>query len=117
MTLVRVLSATEPWAEYQLDDGTLLRFRLTACNFRRTGKTTEQGDPEYSFTHAMQIETHARPVAAEVRQLRAVAEECDYCFKPRPCECDIERAKWAGHPIGPADTAPSPYTAPAEDCG
>jgi hypothetical protein len=45
--VVRVLKADEPWAEYQLEDGTLLRFRLTVCGFRKTGKQTDQGEPEY----------------------------------------------------------------------
>lgn len=94
MTLVRVLTATEPWAEYQLEDGTLLRFRLTACNFRRTGKTTEQGDPEYSFSHQMQIETHA---PKQVARLFAVPER-----DPRWVE-----------PLNPGEG----YSAPAEDCG
>jgi hypothetical protein len=86
-SLVRVVTASEPWAEYQLEDGTLLRFRLTACNFRLTGKKTELGDPEYSFTHALQIETHmAKPVA----RLFAV-----------PQELVVEHT----------------YSAPAEDCG
>jgi hypothetical protein len=66
--LVRVLTATEPWAEYQLEDGTRLRFRLTACNFRLTGKLTDLGDPEYSFSHQLQIETH-------VAQAEVVGEE------------------------------------------
>lgn len=64
--LVRVVTATEPWAEYQIEDGTVLRFRLTACNFRLTGKLTDLGDPEYSFTHQLQIETHVRPVVAKL---------------------------------------------------
>lgn len=59
----KVITASEPWAEYQLEDGTLLRFRLTACNFRKTGKTTDQGDPEYSFSHQMQCETIPSPAA------------------------------------------------------
>lgn len=62
----KVLSASEPWAEYQLEDGTLLRFRLTACNFRKTGKTTDQGDPEYSFSHQMQCETIPAPVVTSM---------------------------------------------------
>lgn len=84
---VRVLTSSEPWAEYQLEDGTLLRFRFTACSFRRTGKTTEQGDPEYSFQNQLQVETHAPKQVAKVFVL------------PQP------------------DTAPSEYCAPAEDCG
>lgn len=55
----KVISATEPWAEYQLEDGTTIRLRLTACNFRKTGKTTEQGDPEFSFSQQIQCETIA----------------------------------------------------------
>lgn len=58
-SLVRVLTSNEPWVEYQLEDGTLLRFRFSACSFRKTGKQTDQGDPEYSFAHSLQIETHA----------------------------------------------------------
>lgn len=79
---IRILTASEPWAEYQLEDGTLLRFRLTACNFRLTGKRTAEGDPEYSFSHQLQVETHARPPAdrvalhaAAVRQLRSVPSQ------------------------------------------
>lgn len=70
--LVRVLSANEPWVEYQLEDGTQLRFRFTACSFRLTGNKTAQGDPEYSFSQSLLCETHLPPVVAEVRQLRAV---------------------------------------------
>lgn len=87
----KILTASEPWAEYQLEDGTLLRFRLTACNFRKTGKQTEQGDPEYSFSQQVQCETHAAPVVSEVRQLRSV-----------PSHSEPER---------------SGYIAPAEDVG
>lgn len=90
----KILSASEPWAEYQLEDGTLLRFRLTACNFRKTGKQTEQGDPEYSFSQQVQCETHAAPKAASVSQLHA---------------------EWARP--GLVSIAPSGYIAPAEDVG
>jgi hypothetical protein len=91
------VTATEPWAEYQLEDGTLLRFRLTACNFSLTGKKTELGDPEYSFTHALQIETHV--AKAEPVRLIYAGPEKDMtgieALKPLLAE----------------------YVAPAEDCG
>jgi hypothetical protein len=58
---LKIIDAKEPWVEYQLEDGTLLRFRFTACSFRRTGKMTALGDPEYSFTHQIMSETHANP--------------------------------------------------------
>lgn len=74
----KVITASEPWAEYQLEDGTLLRFRLTACNFRKTGKTTDQGDPEYSFSHQMQCETIPRPQLAAVRLIREAREDGNY---------------------------------------
>lgn len=86
--VLKVLDVKEPWAEYQLEDGTLLRFRFSACSFRLTGKQTEQGEPEYSFQSHIQCETFVVPKAAEVRQLRAVQ-----------------------------DTAPSGYVAPDEDVG
>lgn len=70
--VAKILTAQEPWVEYQLDDGTLLRFRFTACQFRRTGNKTAQGDPEYGFSQSLLCETHVPPVVAEVRQLRAV---------------------------------------------
>lgn len=71
----RILTAAEPWTEYQLDDGTLLRFRFAACNFRKTGKTTEQGDQEYSFTHHIQCETHAPKAVDRVRLIYAGPEK------------------------------------------
>lgn len=77
--LVRVVTATEPWAEYQLEDGTRLRFRLTACNFRLTGKLTDLGDPEYSFTHQLQIETHVRPVAVALSLVQPNEVGGSYC--------------------------------------
>lgn len=55
---VKILSAAEPWVEYQLEDGTTLRFRFTACNFRKTGKLLSSGEPEYSFTQQLACETH-----------------------------------------------------------
>lgn len=85
MTPAKILTATEPWVEYHLEDGTTLRFRFTACNFRKTGKTTEQGDPEYSFSHSTLCETHAPP--AEVVQLRAVPDYApsDYVAPVEDC--------------------------------
>jgi hypothetical protein len=88
--LVRVVEAKEPWAEYQLEDGTRLRFRLTACNFRLTGKLTDLGDPEYSFSHQLQIETHV------------------------PKQAVSERPIGPGFPV---NVRPSDYCASAEDCG
>lgn len=88
----RVLTAQEPWAEYQLEDGTLLRFRLTACNFRRTGKTTAEGDPEYSFSHQLQVETHAPKQVAKLLGFKAVNADNGM----------------------PSDSA---YQAPDQDCG
>lgn len=70
--VARILTANEPWVEYQLDDGTLLRFRFTACSFRKTGKETAQGDPEYAFSQSLLCETHVPKVVAEVRQLRSM---------------------------------------------
>ena len=67
--VVRILSANEPWVEYQLEDGTLVRFRFTACSFRKTGNMTAQGDEEYSFSQSLMCETHSPQVVAEVRQL------------------------------------------------
>lgn len=67
--VVKILSANEPWVEYQLEDRTLVRFRFTACSFRRTGNLTAQGDPEYAFAQSIMSETVAAPVVAEVRQL------------------------------------------------
>ena len=61
--ILKVESAVEPWVEYLLEDGTKLRFRFTACQFRRTGAETAQGDPEYSFAHGLLIETVARTEA------------------------------------------------------
>jgi hypothetical protein len=86
---VRILTASEPWVEYQLDDGTFLRFRFTACSFRKTGKLTAQGDPEYTFSQSLLCETHVPQVVAEVRQLPRLV----------------------------ADTAPAEYVAPDSDCG
>lgn len=87
--VARILTANEPWVEYQLDDGTLLRFRFTACSFRKTGKETAQGDPEYAFSQSLLCETHVPKVVAEVRQLRAVpkSDECDYCKNPLSGDC------------------------------
>ena len=93
--VVKILSANEPWVEYQLDDGTLVRFRFTACSFRRTGKLTAGGDPEYAFAQSIMSETHSPAVVAQVRQLRVVEHE-----------------PLAGHPE-PIDA----YVAPDSDVG
>lgn len=83
----RILTASEPWVEYQLDDGTLLRFRWTACQFRLTGNKTPQGDPEYSFSQSLLCETHTPKQVAKLFALPSV------------------------------DTALSEYVAPDSDCG
>jgi hypothetical protein len=57
---IKVLKSKEPWSEYTLDDGVVLRFRVTVHNVRRVeDKFTPVGDPEYSFTHQFQCETIA----------------------------------------------------------
>jgi hypothetical protein len=100
--LTRVLSSQEPWAEYQLEDGTLIRFRFSACAFRRTGKVSEQGDPEYHFASQVQCETHARPVAASLSEHAFKLFE----LSPKPREAPDNGM--------PSD---SPYQAPDQDCG
>lgn len=111
----KILTASEPWAEYQLEDGTLLRFRFTACNFRRTGKQTAEDDPEYSFSQQVQVETHAP-------KQRPIGPGQPVNIRPR-LKAGVPLAegwKYVGpsEPIGdngmPSD---SPYCAPAEDCG
>lgn len=67
--ILRVEKAKEPWVSYLLEDGTTVRFRFTACQFRLTGQVTAQGDPEYSFSHGLLIET--------VAAVGAVASEPD----------------------------------------
>lgn len=71
--ILKVESAVEPWVSYLLEDGTTLRFRFTACQFRRTGAVTALGEPEYSFGHGLLIETVARP-SEVVTPLRAVGD-------------------------------------------
>lgn len=80
----RVLTASEPWVEYQLDDGTLLRFRWTACNFRPTGKVLDSGDPEYSFSQQLQCETHAPKQVAKLFKLPS-GEAMDYVAPAEDC--------------------------------
>lgn len=65
--VLKILSADEPWAEYQLEDGTTLRFRFTASSFRKTGNVINDL-PEYSFAHHVHCETHE----ANVVQIAAV---------------------------------------------
>lgn len=98
--VARILTASEPWVEYQLDDGTLLRFRFTACSFRKTGKETAQGDPEYAFSQSLLCETHVPKVVAEVRQLRSVAGPIH-----------------VPEPLGKISVTEPSYVAPDSDCG
>jgi hypothetical protein len=99
-SLIKVLTANEPWAEYQLEDGTLLRFRFSACSFRKTGKDTAQGDPEYSFSSNVQIETDC----VQPNPFLKLVDDVD------PNDLLYSRASddWRR-----ADK----YNAPAEDCG
>jgi hypothetical protein len=71
--VLKILSADEPWAEYQLEDGTTLRFRFTAASFRKTGKVIN-GLPEYSFAHHVHCETHLAKNSDNVLELVRDAE-------------------------------------------
>lgn len=66
---LKIIKTKEPWCEYTLEDGTVLRFRVTVHNIRRNeGKFAPNGDPEYSFNNQMQCEVvapqHLRSVEA-----------------------------------------------------
>lgn len=52
-----VKAATEPWSEYQLEDGTVVRVRLVLHSFRRVvGAFAPNGDPEYEWAMQPSIE-------------------------------------------------------------
>lgn len=68
---IKTLSAVEPWTEYQLEDGTTLRFRFTAAAFRATGKVND-GIPEYCFSSHVHCETFPAKEQAQVIELHAV---------------------------------------------
>lgn len=57
---VAVAQANEPWSEYKLSDGTLLKIKQVIVEIRRiTGKYTEKGDPVYVIKGAQVVDITA----------------------------------------------------------
>lgn len=47
-TPVRIVKSHEPWNEYELEDGTVIKVRLNALNFRRQDAYNPDGSPVYT---------------------------------------------------------------------
>jgi hypothetical protein len=46
-TLVKVVQAVEPWSEYSLEDGTVLRVRQTVVNVVKLDDKNDSDEPVY----------------------------------------------------------------------
>ncbi len=54
---LKVVLASEPWCEYTLEDGTVVRARLLLSGIRRVvDQFNSQGDPVFAWTQGPQIE-------------------------------------------------------------
>jgi hypothetical protein len=47
--LVEYAAKSEPWCEYQLEDGTILRVRIMVCKVIDEDKFTDDGYPQYQL--------------------------------------------------------------------
>lgn len=47
-TPVKVVRSVEPWSEFELEDGTVVKVRLNALNFRRQDAFNPDGSPIYT---------------------------------------------------------------------
>lgn len=58
--IVDVTSAKEPWAEYELEDGTALRVRTTLVEITRIdGQHDPDGNPIYQFKASASLTVNA----------------------------------------------------------
>lgn len=87
--IARVTKASEPWIEYELDDGTLLRGRLTWHDIRRQiGVFGPHGDPAYQFNQQIAMEVHAPVILRKPDGAKLALVKADVVELP----CDVEVA-------------------------
>ncbi len=56
ITPTKIVKAVEPWCEYTLSDGTVVRCRMTIAHFNRVeGSWGPDGSPEYQVGIGQQI--------------------------------------------------------------
>jgi hypothetical protein len=53
-------TVVEPWAEYILDDGSLIRFRSVATSFVKTDEKTPDGRPIYLINSQNMLDVDAK---------------------------------------------------------
>lgn len=71
----KIVKAEEPWCTYTLEDGSVVRCRLTIAHFNRVeGSWAPDGNPEYQIGLATQIVTDAPP-ALRRPQVKQASDE------------------------------------------
>jgi hypothetical protein len=60
-TTVRVVEQIEPWNEYTLEDGTVLRMKVVLVEVQRTSNYNAEGEPIYAIKSANILDAKVPP--------------------------------------------------------